>query len=45
MHGSLPVAEMWAAQELSLPMHPDLTPSEIEQVADAVQAAVYERIA
>jgi dTDP-3-amino-3,4,6-trideoxy-alpha-D-glucose transaminase len=45
MHGSLPVAEMWAAQELSLPMHPDLTGDEIEQVAAAVHTAVYERIA
>ena len=24
-HGDLPIAEAWAAQELSLPMHPDLT--------------------
>ncbi len=38
-HASLPVAEAWAAQELSLPMHPDLTPSEIERVADALDAA------
>ncbi len=38
-HGSLPVAEAWAAQELSLPMHADLTPSEIERVADALDAA------
>jgi dTDP-4-amino-4,6-dideoxygalactose transaminase len=45
MHGSLPVAEMWAAEELSLPMHPDLTREEIEQVAAAVHSAVYERIA
>jgi dTDP-4-amino-4,6-dideoxygalactose transaminase len=35
-HGSLPVAEAWAAQELSLPMHSDLTPFEIERVADAL---------
>jgi dTDP-3-amino-3,4,6-trideoxy-alpha-D-glucose transaminase len=45
MHGSLPVAEMWAAEELSLPMHPDLSREEIERVADAVHTAVYERIA
>ena len=45
MHGSLPVAEMWAAEELSLPMHPDLTRGEIQRVADAVHTAVYERIA
>lgn len=35
-HGSLPVAEAWAAQELSLPMHSDLTPFEIERVVDAL---------
>jgi dTDP-4-amino-4,6-dideoxygalactose transaminase len=34
--GQFPVAEAWAAQELSLPMHPELRPSEIERVADAV---------
>ena len=39
-HGELPEAEAWAAQELSLPMHPDLTPEEVEQVADAVLDAV-----
>ena len=39
-HGALPVAEAWATQELSLPMHPDLLPEEIERVADAVEAAV-----
>jgi len=38
-HGTLPVAEAWAAQELSLPMHPNLTPPEIERVADALDAA------
>ena len=37
-HGELPVAEMWAAEELSLPMHPDLEPHEIEHVADALDA-------
>jgi dTDP-3-amino-3,4,6-trideoxy-alpha-D-glucose transaminase len=42
-HGSLPVAEAWAAEELSLPMHPDLTDSEIEQVADAIQLALSTR--
>jgi dTDP-4-amino-4,6-dideoxygalactose transaminase len=35
----LPVAEAWAAQELSLPMHPDLEPHEIERVADSLDAA------
>jgi dTDP-3-amino-3,4,6-trideoxy-alpha-D-glucose transaminase len=32
-HAGLPVAEAWAAQELSLPMHPDLTRGEVERVA------------
>ncbi len=39
-HGELPVAEAWAAQELSLPMHPDLDNEEIERVAEAVHAAM-----
>jgi dTDP-4-amino-4,6-dideoxygalactose transaminase len=39
-HGSLPRSEAWAAQELSLPMHPDLEPEEIEWVADAVRNAM-----
>jgi dTDP-4-amino-4,6-dideoxygalactose transaminase len=39
-HGEVPNAEAWAAEELSLPMHPDLRPDEIERVADAVHAAV-----
>ena len=39
-NGELPVAEAWAAQELSLPMHPDLNADEIEHVAEAVHAAV-----
>jgi dTDP-3-amino-3,4,6-trideoxy-alpha-D-glucose transaminase len=39
-HGELPVSEAWAAQELSLPMHPDLRPDEIERVAAAVADAV-----
>jgi dTDP-3-amino-3,4,6-trideoxy-alpha-D-glucose transaminase len=37
--GDLATAEAWAAQELSLPMAPDLSPAEIERVA-AVCAAV-----
>jgi dTDP-4-amino-4,6-dideoxygalactose transaminase len=37
--GDLPVAEAWAAEELSLPMHPDLEPYEIERVADVLDAA------
>jgi dTDP-4-amino-4,6-dideoxygalactose transaminase len=40
VHGELPNAEGWAATELSLPMHPDLRPEEIERVAEAVHAAV-----
>jgi dTDP-4-amino-4,6-dideoxygalactose transaminase len=44
-HGDLPRAEAWAAQELSLPMHPDLRPEEIERVADAVHSAVSASIA
>jgi dTDP-4-amino-4,6-dideoxygalactose transaminase len=38
--GELPMAEAWAAEELSLPMHPDLRPDEIERVAEAVQATL-----
>ncbi len=39
-HGEVPQAEAWAAEELSLPMHPDLEPAEIELVADALCAAL-----
>ena len=39
-HGELPAAEAWAAEELSLPMHPDLRPDEIERVAAAVTTLV-----
>jgi dTDP-3-amino-3,4,6-trideoxy-alpha-D-glucose transaminase len=39
-HGEVPEAEAWAAEELSLPMHPDLEPAEIELVADALCAAL-----
>jgi dTDP-3-amino-3,4,6-trideoxy-alpha-D-glucose transaminase len=38
-YGDLPVAEAWAAEELSLPMHPDLTQGEIERVVEATQQA------
>ena len=38
--GEVPSAEAWASQELSLPMHPDLRPEDIERVVDAVHAAV-----
>jgi dTDP-3-amino-3,4,6-trideoxy-alpha-D-glucose transaminase len=34
--GEIPAARAWAAQELSLPMHPDLTEGEVEQVAETV---------
>ncbi len=40
IHGEVPQAEAWAAEELSLPMHPDLEPAEIELVADALCAAL-----
>lgn len=36
-HGELPVAEAWAAEELSLPMHPDMTALEVERVAQAIE--------
>jgi dTDP-3-amino-3,4,6-trideoxy-alpha-D-glucose transaminase len=39
-HGEVPNSEAWAAEELSLPMHPDLTPDEIERVAEAVYEAI-----
>lgn len=39
-HGDLPRAEAWAAEELSLPMHPGLTRAEIEQVIEAVHEAL-----
>jgi dTDP-4-amino-4,6-dideoxygalactose transaminase len=40
-HGEAPNAEAWAAEELSLPMHPDLTTDEVDRVAEAVHAAVF----
>jgi dTDP-4-amino-4,6-dideoxygalactose transaminase len=40
-HVELPVAEAWAAEELSLPMHPDLLPGEVERVVEAVHAAAF----
>jgi dTDP-4-amino-4,6-dideoxygalactose transaminase len=39
-HGDVPAAEAWAAEELSLPIHPDLEPHEIERVAEAMHAVV-----
>jgi dTDP-4-amino-4,6-dideoxygalactose transaminase len=38
-YGDLPVAEAWAAEELSLPMHSDLTRLEIERVANEIEVA------
>lgn len=38
--GALPIAEAAAAHQLSLPMHPTLTTSEIDRVADVVLAAI-----
>jgi dTDP-4-amino-4,6-dideoxygalactose transaminase len=38
--GSFPHAERAAERVLSLPMHPYLTPPQIEQVAEAVKVAV-----
>jgi dTDP-4-amino-4,6-dideoxygalactose transaminase len=38
-HGDLPIAEAWAAQELSLPMHSDLTRMEVSRVAHAIETA------
>jgi dTDP-3-amino-3,4,6-trideoxy-alpha-D-glucose transaminase len=37
-HGPVSRAEAWAAEEISLPMHPDLEPQEIERVAEAMHA-------
>jgi dTDP-4-amino-4,6-dideoxygalactose transaminase len=39
-HGDVPQAEAWAAEELSLPIHPDLEPEEIDRVVEAVHAAI-----
>jgi dTDP-3-amino-3,4,6-trideoxy-alpha-D-glucose transaminase len=44
VRAAVPAAEAWAAEELSLPMHPDLQEWEIEQVAEAVNTAVLETI-
>jgi dTDP-4-amino-4,6-dideoxygalactose transaminase len=37
--GPVSSAEAWAAEQLSLPMHPDLEGAEIEHVVEAVRAA------
>ena len=38
--GEISAAQSWAAEELSLPMHPDLGADEVEQVAEAVIEAM-----
>jgi dTDP-4-amino-4,6-dideoxygalactose transaminase len=38
--GEIPAARAWAAEELSLPMHPDLGADEVEFVAEAVIEAM-----
>ena len=43
--GACRVAEAWAAQELSLPMHPDLSSLEIERVASSIESALSVRSA
>ncbi len=40
-HGDVPCAEAWAAEELSLPMHPSLTRDELHLVVDAVGTALF----
>jgi dTDP-4-amino-4,6-dideoxygalactose transaminase len=42
VHGEVPHAEAWAAEELSLPMHPDLTEEEVAQVVEGLHAALSE---
>ena len=39
-HGDVPRAEAWAAEELSLPMHPSLTRDELQLVVDAASTAL-----
>jgi dTDP-4-amino-4,6-dideoxygalactose transaminase len=36
--GDFPIAESWAGELLSLPMFPELEPSEIDRVSDAISA-------
>jgi dTDP-4-amino-4,6-dideoxygalactose transaminase len=38
--GEIPAAQAWAAEELSLPMHPDLSADDVEYVAEAVIEAI-----
>jgi dTDP-4-amino-4,6-dideoxygalactose transaminase len=38
--GEVTHANAWAAEELSLPMHPDLQPDELERVVDALESAI-----
>jgi len=39
-HGACPEAERAAAQQLSLPMYPELTSTQCEQVANAIKSVV-----
>jgi dTDP-4-amino-4,6-dideoxygalactose transaminase len=43
--GEVPNAEAWAAEELSLPMHPDLLPAEIERVVEAMHRVLPSEVA
>jgi dTDP-4-amino-4,6-dideoxygalactose transaminase len=38
--GDFPVAERVASEILSLPMHPHLTPSQLERVAEVLASAL-----
>jgi dTDP-4-amino-4,6-dideoxygalactose transaminase len=38
--GEIGLAQAWAAEELSLPMHPDLSLDDVERVAEAVVEAI-----
>jgi dTDP-4-amino-4,6-dideoxygalactose transaminase len=40
LRAEIPAARSWAAQELSLPMHPDLSSDELEHVAEVVNEAI-----
>lgn len=42
---SRPTGKLWAARELSLPMHPDLTTMEVDRVVEAAHDAVSVKLA